>query len=734
MKQAAGILFFLVLFFSEGFSQSCPQVGTSPDVTLCKGDTVQISAYHPSYTEYFWIPSTGISATTIANPLVFPAITTTYTVTALEFGSNLITNGDFSLGNTGFTSDHVYSSTYAPCNYYIGTTFFNYYDPTYKDHTSTNDNLYMSIDGCSTPAIIWEQQITVIPNTDYKFGFWATRAAVAQPVLETSFTGNVTGLQVMSTQTGLPSYNNYWHWDAFDSPVWNSGSNTQVTIKVRNLETATGGVDFGLDDFSFRRVCSSTSSLTVTVTPDPLLDLGPDFGLCSSSSVTIDAGANFKSYQWNNGNTGRYLTITSPGTYWVNAISACGTVHTDSVKVFVTPPLSVDLGGNKTICQGEAVHFSLGQFNSYSWTGNGLSCNNCANPTATPLISGAYQVTVMNAQDCTATDSIWITVNPLPVLDLGNDLYICIGDSVRLSSPAGFINYQWSGSNLNCVTCPFPWATPTVSSNYTLTAVTSQGCTTTDNVRVNVFSLPSLELGEDITICKGEQTQFLHLPQAASYSWTPALGLSCNNCANPKVSPSDSTQYFLTITNVHGCITKDSIHVFVRDDAPQHIVFWVDDATCEHGGTVVIEVVGNETGELQYNFAQQGFSSTPLYTSVPPGNYLVSVRNGSDGCPYSDVAVVDGEYNSLFIPNAFTPDGSEFNNTWGIKGNCILEIKCLIYNRWGEEIATLNDLSQVWDGTYKGQAIPDGVYAYTIEVTYVSSQKERATGFITLLR
>lgn len=734
MKRTTGILFFLLLFFSEGFSQNCPQVGTSPDITLCKGDTMQISAYHSSYTEYSWTPSTGISATTIANPLVFPAVTTIYTVTASGFGPNLITNGDFSLGNTGFTSGHTYSSTYAPCNYYIGTTFFNYYDPTYNDHTPTTDNLYMSIDGCSTPTIIWEQQITVTPNTNYTFGFWATRAAVAQPVLETSFTGNITGLQVMSTQTGLPSYNNYWHWDAFDSPVWNSGSNTQVTIKIRNLETATGGVDFGLDDFSFRRVCSSTSSLTVTVTPNPVLDLGPDFALCSSSSVTIDAGTDFTNYQWSNGSNGRYLTITSSGTYWVNATNACGTIQTDSVRVFIASPLIVDLGGDKTICQGETVYFNAGQFSSYSWTGDGLNCTDCATPIAAPLVSGAYQVTVMNPQGCAATDSVWITVYSLPVLNLGNDRNICIGDSIRLSASAGFINYQWYGNNLDCVTCPFPWAAPAVSSDYILTATTSQGCKATDSIRINVFSLPSLELGADITICKGSQTRFLYVPQAASYSWTPDSGLSCNNCANPEVSPSDSTQYFLTIANVHGCKAKDSISVFVKNDAPQHVFFWVDNATCEHGGTIVIEVVGNETDELQYNFAQQGFSSAPLYISVSPGNYLVSVRNGSDGCPYNDVVVVDGEYNSLFVPNAFTPDGSEFNNTWSIKGNCIMEINCHIYNRWGEEIATLNDLSQTWDGTYKGQIIPDGVYTYTIEVTYASLQKERANGFVTLLR
>ncbi len=736
MKQTAAILPFLMCFLLQGFSQNCPQVGTSPDVSICQGSYVQISAYHQLYDEYTWAPATGLSATTIANPLASPQVTTTYTVTATGLGSNMVINGDFGLGNTGFSSGHSYSVNYSPCNYYIGTTFFNYFDPTYHDHSPTNDDLYMSIDGCNVQTVVWEETFTIDPNTDYTFGFWATRAAVAQPTLETSFTGDVTGSQIMATQTGLPSYNNFWTWDAFDSPVWNSGSNTQVTIKISNLATALGGVDFGIDDVSFRKQCSSTSSLTVTVTPDIVLDLGPDFSWCTPSSyAALDAGGDFTNYQWSDGSTDQFLNVSQTGTYWVTATSICsGAVQTDSVTISVSQPLVLDLGADRTICPGDAAHFNPGQFSTYSWTGSGLSCNNCADPAAIPPISGVYELTVTNAQGCIATDNIWINVSPLPELDMGNDLSMCAGDSVHLAAPDGFSNYQWTGNGLSCADCQFPEASPAASGTYTLNAGTTQGCSATGSIHVSVFALPVIELGNEITICKGSRTHFPALPPTGSYTWTPGIGLSCVDCANPEVAPSDSIQYFLTYVSAQGCMVTDSIRVYIKDDAPTQVLATVTDATCENGGTVAIEAVGNGIDDLQYNFNQQGFSANPLYTSVPLGNYLFSVRNGAEGCPYNGVAAVGGEQQDVFIPNAFTPDGNEFNNTWNIAGNCISEISCRILNRWGEEVALLSDLSQYWDGTSKGEMVPDGVYTYVVEVTYRSNFRERLTGFVAVLR
>ncbi|MGL4598430.1 MAG: hypothetical protein ACRCYO_12935, partial [Bacteroidia bacterium] len=181
-----------------------------------------------------------------------------YTVNAtVSLGMDLFTNGDFSLGNTGFISGQTYAPVYTPCNYYVGPGWFSStYNAAYPDHTGTSDNMFMSVDGCSPATVLWEQTIPVTSSTIYNFEFWATDAHFVQPIYEIHFIGDVTGDVIVSTQAGLV-YNPMlgWNWNAYGVPCWNSEDNSTVTVRVINLETNPNGNDFGMDDFSFRQCC-----------------------------------------------------------------------------------------------------------------------------------------------------------------------------------------------------------------------------------------------------------------------------------------------------------------------------------------------------------------------------------------------------------------------------------------------------------------------------------------------
>jgi len=165
---------------------------------------------------------------------------------------NLITNGDFALGNTGFTSGQTFTDFYSPCDYYVGSTWFNT-SIQVSDHTPTSHNMYMSIDGCYlSPTVIYQTTVSVSELTNYKFAFWATRSDAAQPNFEIHLTGNMTGDLLAGTIPGIP-YAGADMWDEYTLPVWNSGTNTSVTIKVVNLNTESYGNDFGFDDVSFKK-------------------------------------------------------------------------------------------------------------------------------------------------------------------------------------------------------------------------------------------------------------------------------------------------------------------------------------------------------------------------------------------------------------------------------------------------------------------------------------------------
>lgn len=277
MKYTVIIFTFLV---SNVFAQlSCPVSVDVVQDSSCLGVFYQLNAT-PGYTSYSWTPSAGLSNPSISNPIATPSVPTTYTLSISTFaagsGTNLITNPDFSMGNTGFTSDLSYSTSYSPCNYYIAPTWFTWTDPTLIDHT-TGSGMYMSIDGCTVSGILWESNISVTPNTDYDFSFWATRADQIQPIFEIHFIGNISGDNVVSTLTDIP-YAGVWTWDQYTVPAWNSGSNTNLTIRIVNLETNGYGNDFGLDDFDFHNLDSScTSTVAVTISePTPVLPVAQE--------------------------------------------------------------------------------------------------------------------------------------------------------------------------------------------------------------------------------------------------------------------------------------------------------------------------------------------------------------------------------------------------------------------------------------------------------------------------
>lgn len=430
---------------------------------------------------------------------------------------------------------------------------------------------------------------------------------------------------------------------------------------------------------------------------------------------------------------GRDGNVIAPGTGW--------SVESAPVSQSCGLQATLDLGDDIYMCAGNAAHFATvaGIFINYQWTGDGLSCYSCPNPEVFPINTTTYILIATAGSGCILTDTVEVFVSPSTLMDLGNDLTICKGDSAQFSyiTPDLSTLFQWTpAAGLSCDTCPNPEAFPINTTTYVLTATAANGCVTKDTVKLTVARPPLIELGNDITLCEGASTHFSFIaPDSYTvYQWLPAGSLSCSTCPDPEAFPWDTTEYYLTATTPQGCVATDSVTVYVKDDKPKNVALFVTGATCEQGGTVIIEVTDNDNTDLQYNFANRGFSDSPAYYHLPPDNYPLFIRHGDNGCPYFTTVAVNGDQNLVFIPNAFTPDGNEANNMWGIKGSCIKEISCRVFNRWGEEVVTLIHLSEEWDGTFEGQMAPDGLYTYVAEVTYYSQQTEVLTGFISLLR
>lgn len=118
------------------------------------------------------------------------------------------------------------------------------------------------------------------------------------------------------------------------------------------------------------------------------------------------------------------------------------------------------------------------------------------------------------------------------------------------------------------------------------------------------------------------------------------------------------------------------------------------------------------------------------------GTYPVAlVVTNKWGCSDTIIKpIVVGEDFSLYVPNAFTPNGDGLNDTFFPKGHGILKYNLAIFDRWGEKLFTTSDFLQAWDGTFKGAACKNDVYVWKINVTMPDSKLKTYTGHVTLNR
>lgn len=253
--------FFLVSLFFGAMNSATAQVNAGADGSYLLGASYQLNATGATY--YSWSPTTYLSNPYIANPIVSGAsagTSTTYTVTGqAESGSNLITNGDFEAGNVGFSSAYTYVSASVGAlqdegKYGIGTSASAYH----TDFSSCSGDNMMIINGApNANEVVWAQGVTVTSNTDYAFSVYLASVHPSNPAtLQFSIDGTNLGSSFTASGTTCD-------WNQF-YVIWNSGSNTNITISVVNRNTIGAGNDFAIDDVKFIKMLTTTDDVTVT--------------------------------------------------------------------------------------------------------------------------------------------------------------------------------------------------------------------------------------------------------------------------------------------------------------------------------------------------------------------------------------------------------------------------------------------------------------------------------------
>jgi len=257
-----------------------PHINAGEDIVISYGETTTLHATGADY--YRWQDDPTLSSLTSANPEASPQITTTYYVNSLgSMDEVVVTNGDFSAGNTGFTTDGRCTKDCASqecCGTYMIMSsteergWSGPYDWQQKtnqfDHTVGDETgLYMIWDGFMVAnKTLWEQTVPVQPNTSYVFSAWFASLFSSFEWGYTQFQFFVNGVQ-LGDMAESPHKEGVWG-QYFE--IWESGDNTSATLTIKNQNSGYEGNDFGLDDISFQAIgqCQGLDSVKVIINFD----------------------------------------------------------------------------------------------------------------------------------------------------------------------------------------------------------------------------------------------------------------------------------------------------------------------------------------------------------------------------------------------------------------------------------------------------------------------------------
>ena len=322
--------------------------------------------------------------------------------------------------------------------------------------------------------------------------------------------------------------------------------------------------------------CTKQDSVTIFVLDAPTVNAGPDLVLCNSDIGQINASASdptgIKTVSWSPTIGLSSSSILNPSanpqsttTYVITVTNNNNCESTDTITVFRNV-ISVNAGIDAGICQGSNIQLNATSPNTvtYAWTPTGsLSDPAISNPVATPSSSTPYIVTVTDADGCSNSDTVNITVNPLPPVDAGMDVSICIGSNFGLNA-TGAISYAWANdATLSCLNCQSPVATPSTSTTYYVTGTDGNGCSALDSMTVTVNPLPIVSLTPDDTICVGSSTT-MTAGGGLTYQWSPNSFLTCSTCPSTGASPVSTMIYTVTVTDANGCINTGSTKINVN--------------------------------------------------------------------------------------------------------------------------------------------------------------------------
>ena len=430
-----------------------------------------------------------------------------------------------------------------------------------------------------------------------------------------------------------------------------------ASITIPNLQSTNAGMY--IVSAALMGCFGTPDTVNLEVNATPIVDLGPDLQVCNGLPVTLDPILNDQgfTYLWSNTSVDSSITVNQTGQYSVTVstgASSCMDSDTIQVNVGVTPP-PVVFSGTTDYCAGAGASFGVDILPGvlYNWSGpSGFSATGNMVTIGTIQVnqSGYYKVTTSNNGCMGTPDSVFITVRPSPVVNLGNNQTVCPGQSVVLDPVefGGGFTYTWTPASTDSA------ITVSDSGTYMVTVTSGGTCSASDTVHIAFGTPPAnVTFSGQSGFCTGANASFGVVAQPnITYNWTGpnSFVFTGATVSIPNIQLAQGGTYSVTAT-LNGCTSLPATIQVQVSNGPV-VNLGPNDTIC--GNLPVTLDPGN--GQPGYNYEWSIIGVTDSFIVVnQTGSYAVTVSFG--GCSRADT--IDLTFNQNPLPVTIEGDANQ---------------------------------------------------------------------------
>lgn len=459
-----------------------------------------------------------------------------------------------------------------------------------------------------------------------------------------------------------------------------------------------------------------------------------------AATINASGGTAPYTYEWstNPSQTGSSINNVYAGIYEVTITDANSCTATETAAIVsVTAPnafieSTVPSCGGPTASVTVAVNGGNGP-HTFEWSTNPVQTT----PTAINLYPGSYYVQVVDVNNCVQILNVKIDSIPPPEISIDSIVQPDCGMSngeiqVSASMGEGPYNYEWSTFDLTPNVQELP------EGNYQVIVVDNIGCS--DTLDILLEQMPPETEVTYTSACEGLPVSFSFTTNANPGSWLWDFGDGTTSAAAEPAHTFDGGGNFpITLYLLGGC--EDDTTSQVVEIYPNPQASFITDPEVIGTRTMVDFIyTGDPATIFWWDFGNGDTSGIngPQMIFRDSGEYVITLgvvdANGCSDTTEQVINVINEP--SIYLPNAFVPEG--FSQSYVIKGTGVTDLEFKVFSRWGNVVYESSDINELmnigWNGKFEGELVPQGIYGYMVNSSFVNGKQFSRTGTIIVLR